>query len=199
MENILFLAALLFLFSSLQRRRKQRESHEKNLPRTGEAGEQREKEEKIEESASSPDQAEKKEPEAPPGSRSYEEFRKKLRKAWHMPEEAWEESAEEKEEMPLPPDLDAPPYEEKEPPRPAAEEPSAAPGKRTSPPEKAPSGGGRQGAAISGKEQGKAAPAALPSHGGWTEADVERWALYDAVLGEPRSRRPWTPPRRRPS
>ncbi len=27
----------------------------------------------------------------------------------------------------------------------------------------------------------------------WTEKDVEQWARYDAIFGEPRSRRPWQP------
>lgn len=189
MENILFLVVLFFLFSNLQWRRKKRESQEKSLPRGREEGK------KMAGSVSPSEQTEMKAPEEPsPESANYEEFRRKLRNAWHMPGEAGQENAEEKEEMILPPDLDTPPYEEKAPIRPAA----AAPPKEMIPyAGQASSSGERNVTSIFRKEREKAPPAALLPHWGWTEADVERWVLYDAVLGEPRSRRPWMPPQRR--
>lgn len=204
MENILFLAALLFLFSSLQRRRKKREaSHDK----TGKGGEERRDAQREAPAAEDSPAEEAPEPikgQAPEEARqdkSHEEFRKKLRKAWGMAEtEPAPETAEEKEEMTLPPDLDEPVYEEKPAP-PAAPAPAPAP--------KAADAGARLFPEAPGKEERKQreralasekknAPSAVLPAGRWTEADVERWALYDAVLGEPRSRRPWMPPRRRP-
>lgn len=197
MENILFLMALLFLFSSLQRRRKKREASQN---KTGQGGGERRDESRQEPAA--PDSPAERAPGPIPGGapeevredRGHEEFRKKLRKAWGMTE-AEPETAEEKKEMTLPTDLDEPVYEEKTAPPLPAPAPKMDVGTRPFPeaPRKK-----QQKKPERAAEEAKAAPsAALPARR-WTEADVERWALYDAVLGEPRSRRPWMPPRRRP-
>ncbi len=175
--NVLFVIALIYFFSSIQKRKK--------------AG--RREEERTE----APQTPEPRSPEAgrtPGQTYDYGEFRKKLRRAWKLPEEK-EEGGENTAPCPAEPaQEDTEPAEsvkvplrvqktqgneeqEREILRRQAEylayaaKTESVPEKETIP---------EQTLSDTAKEARR-----------WTEEDVKRWIVYDAVFGEPRSRRPW--------
>lgn len=158
------------------------------------------------------------------GGYDYEAFRKKLRKAWKMQEDGAETSTDgvyreaekhddceiQKEMQREPaakrvrdiPRAEAPREERRTAPKPAARPaPKAAPktasvpraaAARTVAPEKSV----WEKKPVLAARAPKAAAVAEEPQRVWSEKDVRQWILYDAVFGEPRARRPWTPRRR---
>lgn len=158
------------------------------------------------------------------GGYDYEAFRKKLRKAWKMSEDGAETSTDgvyreaekhddceiQKEMQREPaakrvrdiPRAEAPREERRTAPKPGARPaPKAAPktasvphaaAARTVTPEKSV----WEKKPVLVARAPKAAAVAEEPPRVWSEKDVRQWILYDAVFGEPRARRPWTPRRR---
>ena len=179
MINILFLAMLFLLFASLRRRHKRRNDSLQG---------------KTPEAPAPPQAADRREK----TGYDYAAFRKRLKQAWA------EESGADGSGKEKPSPAESLPEEE------TAEKTSIPPGEAPEAsipqsaeraPVPAPEPAAGQGKELpspssSGRTEKAACPAAeVPGPGvRWSEADVEKWAVYDAVLGEPRSRRPWTPP-----
>lgn len=180
--NIFFFAALIYFFSSLQKRRKSGRAPDE---RSGESGRPEEPPAQVERQNSPPPQRTRTEgrpapaspKESAPGSYDYEAFRKKLRRAWKL-------------DQPEPADRNETPANEArtEAAERARQRRYAEYLRRIPVPE--PSADASPRPAVSAAEQtGRAAERP------WSEQDVRRWMVYDAVFGNPRSRRPWTPPR----
>lgn len=155
------------------------------------------------------------------GGYDYEAFRKKLRKAWKMPEDGAETSTDGvyretkkhddcaiQKEMRREPTPERPRdirKAEQNRARQAAAKPSARPSapKAASVPRAAAVRTVQAEKSVWEKKPVAAvrAPAAAAVSQAetprvWSEKDVRQWMIYDAVFGEPRARRPWTPRRR---
>lgn len=222
--NFLVIVGLIILFSKIQNRRKS--------ARRGKEPEQQEQEERprkvkkriiIRRRVPAGERTEmpaevQPAPRAQPvpnaeGGYDYEAFRRKLRKAWKMPEEGTasdgvyrEETKQDdcaiQKEMKKEPARDIPKPERRAAPKPAVrpapkEVPKAvfaprAAAARTVTPEKSI----WEKKPVAASRIPKAAAAGEEPQRVWTEEDVRRWMMYDAVFGEPRARRPWTPRRR---
>lgn len=135
--------------------------------------------------------------EARQGGYDYEEFRKKLRKSWGNASEQEEKKEpishtpqktnEARQDAPLPksrpmPAPEKPAMTEAEKRRFEAMQALAAQDRKK---EKV-----KEAESIPKKTEKTASPEEM-----WTEDAVEKWAVYDAVLGSPRSRKPWQPRR----
>ena len=190
LPNVLFVAALIYFFSSIQKRKKGRETPPEEPPLPLEPPDIPRERTRT----SSRPAGEAQTTEA--GGYDYEAFRKKLRKAWKLPEENGEETsdavqAEKNEPAPVAPPSakrQQPEAESVPSPEMSAEEARRQHlwqdyARRTEEPEKettaAPAAALRP---VCAKETRR-----------WSERDAEQWVLYDAVFGEPRSRRPWQP------
>lgn len=174
--NLFFIVALIYFFSSLQKRKKQR----------GQAPEERQ---------DPPAQPETK-PAAPAETRGYdyERFRRKLRRAWKLPEAETGEDVDTEEETgreECPVRTSPAPVPVPEPSAPMTAEEAGRLrrwqdyARRQEAPVPA------AAAAMVSAEPAAREPRSLPYR--WTERDAEQWMIYDAVFGEPRSRRRWRP------
>ena len=177
MENILFIVLLFVLFSSLRSRQKKRT----RMSRQPSAEEMKNRSKEKSRPGSDIDSGDRTVSAAGSGY-DYGRFREKLRTAWNLPgQNGSGASGEEEKELTLPQDLDGPLYQEKDP----------APVFSQAMMQAQPIQPARGGTFTVRQEERK--EGAQTASGIWTERDVERWAVYDAVLGEPRSRRPWNP------
>lgn len=200
--NIFFFAALIYFFSFLQKRRKSGRAPDE---RSGESGRPEEPPAQAEQRNPPPPRRTRTEgrpapaspKESAPGSYDYEAFRKKLRRAWKLdqPETADRNGTPANEART---EAAAPARPDAEPRQPPAAEADAAERARQRRyaeylrriPVPEPSADASFRPAVSAAEQtGRAAERP------WSEQDVRRWMVYDAVFGDPRSRRQWTPPR----
>lgn len=184
--NLFFIVALIYFFSSLQKRKKQR----------GQAPEERQ-------DPQAPPETSETKPAAPAethGSYSYdyERFRRKLRRAWKLPEaETGEEADAEdhveeetcREERPVRTSPAPAPVPEPSAPMTAEEAERLRRWQDYARRQEAPAPAAAT--AIGSAEPADREPRSLPHR--WTERDAEQWMIYDAVFGEPRSRRRWRP------
>lgn len=183
--NLIFFVALIYFFSSIQKRRKGREETPEEKPQL-------------------PETPEETKPAAPAetrGSYDYERFRKKLRRAWKLPDADGGGEAEETERTAAEEESGR----EARPVRPAPA-PVSVPEPVTQAPMSAEEASrlrrwqdyARRSETVTLAAAASVAPAE-PAAGGprprrrWTERDAEQWLIYDAVFGEPRSRRRWRP------
>lgn len=184
--NLFFIVALIYFFSSLQKRRKGRADAPEEKPQA-------------------PETPEETKPAAPAETRGgydYERFRRKLRRAWKLPDAESGGGAEETDRAAADEETGR---EEK--PAPPVPEPVAVPEPAAPAPMSADEAARLRRWQDYARRQAAPAPtAAAPMAPGeaaagepcsrlrrWTERDAEQWMIYDAVFGEPRSRRRWRP------
>ncbi|GEM_PF-6007917 len=182
--NLFFIVALIYFFSSLQKRKKQR----------GQAPEERQ-------APPAPPETSETKPAAPAetsGSYDYERFRRKLRRAWKLPEAGTGEEADaedhveketRREERPVRTSPAPVPVPEPSAPMTAEEAERLRRWQDYARRQEAPVSAAA--AAMVSAEPADREPRSLPRR--WTERDAEQWMIYDAVFGEPRSRRRWRP------
>lgn len=186
---VMVFALIYFLSSGIQNRRKERQRAEEERPDAPETPPM------TQETHEAVDQA------ADAGY-DYGEFRKKLRQAWKLPgpEESQEkdedqvytepERSVERQPVPVP----VPQMEKNERAFPSAERPKTAADAYNEEQRRR-----WQQYAEESREapehtvQKLAAANEEPSRKVWTEKDAEQWIRYDAVFGEPRSKKPWSP------
>lgn len=181
--NLFFIVALIYFFSSLQKRKKQR----------GQAPEERQ-------APQAPPETKPAAPAETSGSYDYERFRRKLRRAWKLPEAETDEEADAedrvrvareagREERPVQTSSAPVPVPEPSAPMTAEEAERLRRWQDYARRQEAPAPAAA--AAMVSAKPADREPRSLPRR--WTERDAEQWMIYDAVFGEPRSRRRWQP------
>lgn len=175
--NLFFIVALIYFFSSLQKRKKQR----------GQAPEERQ-------DPPAPPETKPAAPAETRGGYDYEQFRRKLRRAWKLPEAETGEDVDtgeetRREERPVRTSPAPVPVPEPSAPMTAEEAERLRRWQDYARRQEAPVPAAA--AAMVSAEPADREPRSLPRR--WTERDAEQWMIYDAVFGEPRSRRRWRP------
>lgn len=190
--NVAVVLAVIYLFSSIKRRNRNRRPPE-DLPRMPEERRDRWPEGGSPDSTGSSGSADA----SPAGGYDYKAFRKKLRTAWKLPETEQAETEVVFREVPPEPPVVEQPWQPAPTPAPVRETPI----------DTAELARQRQMQEYAARLAAKTEPGALPalaatapavpagpqSATSWSEDAVRQWMIYDAVLGEPRSRQTWRP------
>lgn len=173
--NILFIVALIYFFSSLQKRKKQRNN------RSGESPQKTDGPEQIPENATVQTQ----------NGYDYEQFRKKLRRAWKLPETDSSSKTEAPRTVSAETEQRTGKPEQGYTARQTEETVSSEKSEMTEQVRRWQEYARRREASVSVQAIQEAAGGQETGTNGyrWSERDTKQWMVYDAVFGEPACRR----------
>lgn len=173
--NILFIVALIYFFSSLQKRKKQRNNRSEESPRKADVPEQ------IPENATVQTQ----------NGYDYEQFRKKLRRAWKLPETDSSSKTEAPRTVSAETEQRTGKPEQRYTARQTEETVSSEKSEMTEQVRRWQEYARQREAPVSVQAIQEAAGGQETGTNGyrWSERDARQWMVYDAVFGEPACRR----------